>query len=96
MGSIDVLSTGRGHLEITFDPANEADKEKAKKTVEDLLAKGYKLIVHEDGEDKPVLSFNPETYAYTVLETGTDVAKPTKEVPAAQADTTAYRPVAGG
>lgn len=95
MGSLDVLNCGRGHLEVTFDPNDEADKEKAKKTIQDLLERGYKIIVHENGEDKPVLSFDPTKYAYTVVETGPD-KPPTKEVPATSVDATAYRPVAGG
>lgn len=44
IGEIDVLDAGKGHLEIAFNPADQAERENARRTVEDLLVKGYSLV----------------------------------------------------
>jgi hypothetical protein len=78
MTSTEEPSTADEGLEITFDPDDEADREKASRAIEDLLEKGYKIIVHVDGEDLPFDGFDDfeaqdrEYTAYRVLEKPTN------------------------
>ena len=81
---LEVLNTGSGHVRVTFDPGNEAEVEKARRTVELMLLRGFALFVDTgDGQLKRVKGFSPNVGAYLV-ETVPDEAQQGK----AEADAT--------
>lgn len=64
---LEVLNTGSGHLRITFDPGDREEVEKARKTVELMLLRGFALFVDTgDGKLKRVKGFNANTGSYVV------------------------------
>lgn len=66
-GYLDVLSVGRGHLRLTFDGNDEADRERAEQTISDMLKRGYAIFIEDDdGTVKRVRSFDPEAFVYIV------------------------------
>ena len=81
---LEVLNTGSGHVRITYDPGNEAEVEKARRTVELMLLRGFALFVDTgDGQLKRVKGFSPNVGAYLV-DTAPDEAQQSK----AEADAT--------
>lgn len=96
-GQLDVLSTGRGHMSLNFNADDPKDVEKARKTVEDMLKRGYAIFADTgDGEMKRVTKFDPKTDTYEIRETPTGNKKATKKADAKKSHTTAVAPTAGG
>ena len=63
---LDVLNCGMGHLEFNFDKSSPKDVAEAKKVIEDMLRRGYTIIVEHEGETHRVTSFDPEQEVYYV------------------------------
>jgi hypothetical protein len=51
IGSIDILNTGHGHLEIVVDKSDVAKLELARRVIKDMLRRGYALFVHGEGNE---------------------------------------------
>lgn len=63
----DVLNTGHGHLEITWNPEDAADLERARKTIADMMKKGYLFFL--EAPDKTMVrveSFDEKAGKYII------------------------------
>lgn len=64
---LDALSTGQGHLEITFSKADEKEVQRAKDIIQDMMKRGYLIFIDEgDGKLKRVKRFDPEHEKYII------------------------------
>jgi len=87
---IDVLNTGYGDLELSFDPNKPDEVEKAKQTITDMLKRGYAIFVRQGKETFRVRKFDMDRNVYIVGST------PAEEVPIAGTRATAVGRSAGG
>lgn len=72
LGSVAVLNVGAGDLKLSFDKAVPAERKKAKSVVQDMLRRGYAILVQVDVKDgepvyQRVKAFDPETCEYLVV-----------------------------
>lgn len=75
-GELDVLNCETGHIHIKFDKADQAEVEKARRIIGDMLKRGYAVFVEVDGKTKQVREFDPTTDDYII----DDDAAPNPEV----------------
>ena len=87
---IDVLNTGFGALELSFDPNKPDEVEKAKQTITDMLKRGYAIFVRQGKETFRVRKFDVDKNVYIIGST------PAEEVPIAETRATAVGRSAGG
>lgn len=87
---IDVLNTGYGDFEMSFDPNKPDDMQKAKETITDMLKRGYAIFVRQGKETYRVRKFDPDRNVYIIGCT------PAEEVPIAETRATAVGRSAGG
>jgi hypothetical protein len=75
VGCLEVLSVGKGDLKLTWDRDNPDDVDKARKTIEEMLRKGYSIFVETDDGPSRVTDFNPKrmTYIITEIADGTEL-----------------------
>lgn len=73
-GTLSVLNVGAGDLKFSFDPAKPAEVERARKTVEDMLRRGYTLLVEIDGELHKAKGFDARRNEYIILDTSGEPA----------------------
>ncbi len=73
MGDVGILNVGAGDTKIVFDPANPDDMARSAAIVQDMLKRGYVLMVdvgNVDDQGRPVLAralrFDPERCEYIV------------------------------
>lgn len=71
-GEVGILNVGAGDTKITFDPAKPREREIAKRTVTDMLQRGYAILVQVGEKDgRPLYmraeSFDPATCEYLVV-----------------------------
>lgn len=74
IGCLGILNVGDGDTKLTFDPKNEAERERAAKIVTDMLRRGFAIMVQVGERDgKPLFqraeSFDPETCEYLIVGT---------------------------
>lgn len=102
---LDVLNIGAGDLEFRFRADNPEDVERAKKTIEDMLRRGYTILVNVGGKPRKVKKFDPRKELYIIQDLPADPApgepavpanKRVKAVPMRAAQATGIAPVAGG
>lgn len=71
-GEIGVLNVGAGDVRLSFDPANIAERIRAKRIVQDMLRGGYALLVEveRDGEKRfeRALAFDEERCEYIIAD----------------------------
>jgi hypothetical protein len=71
-GHVGILNVGAGDTKLSFDKNNPAERERAKRIVQDMLRKGYAILVEvgkaEDGEPiyRRAKDFDPETCEYII------------------------------
>lgn len=64
---LDILNTGRGHAEVTFDHQDPIELERGKRIIEDMLRRGYMLFIQgDDGAVVRVESFDSKTGRYII------------------------------
>lgn len=102
-GSLDVLNCNAGHLHITFDKNDEADVEKAKRVITDMMKRGYTLLVETPEGLRKVKQFDADAESYVVefpdtVEPVEDAkpAKKTRTLPMRKTRATGIGPTAGG
>lgn len=72
MGEICILSVGTGDTKLVFDPKNPEDCARAAKTIQDMLRRGYCILVEvaKDDKNEPlyrrVKEFRADTYEYII------------------------------
>lgn len=105
VGHLDVLSTGHGDIRLRIDESDEEGIEKARKTINDMLERGYSIFVErKDGSTSRVKRFDKRRLEYIIEEPPDEVAgaskpkgKPKqKRVPATKSKATAVGRTAGG
>lgn len=72
VGAIGILNVGTGDTKLSFDPSKPAERERAAKVVEDMLQRGYAILVQVGEKDgKPLYmraeGFDPETCEYLIV-----------------------------
>jgi len=87
---IDVLNTGYGDFELSFNPDKPDEVQKAKETITDMLKRGYAIFVRQGQETFRVRRFDADKNVYIIGST------PAEEVPIAEARATAVGRTAGG
>lgn len=70
-GCLRILNVGAGDLKLSFDNADPVEIERAKRTVEDMLQRGYTLLVDVPGNGgrgglTRVKRFDPKRCEYIV------------------------------
>lgn len=65
-GSLSILSINRGDLKFNFNKDDEEDVQKARKTIVDMLKRGYLIFVVVDGKEVKVTDFDPATDEYVI------------------------------
>ncbi len=87
---IDVLNTGYGDFELSFDPNKPDEVQKAKETITDMLKRGYAIFVRQGKETLRVRKFDANRNVYIIGST------PAEEVPITETRATAVGRSAGG
>ena len=87
---IDVLNTGYGDFELSFDPDKPDEVQTAKETITDRLKRGYAIFVRQGDETRRVRKFDVDRNVYIIGST------PAEEVPAAETRAMAVGRSAGG
>ena len=87
---LDVLNTGHGDFELSFDPNKPEDVQKAKETITDMLKRGYAIFVQQGEETFRVRKFDANRNVYIIGST------PAEEVPIADTRAIAVGRSAGG
>lgn len=52
MTALAVLNVGAGDTKLTFDPSKPAERERACRTVKDMLRRGYCLLIEVGSDDR--------------------------------------------
>lgn len=87
---IDILNTGYGDFELSFDPNKPDEVEKAKQTITDMLKRGYAIFVQQGKETFRVRKFDVDKNVYIIGST------PAEEVSISKTRATAVGRSAGG
>jgi hypothetical protein len=87
---IDVLNTGYGDFELSFNPDKPDEVQKAKETITDMLKRGYAIFIRQGEETFRVRKFDVNKNVYIIGST------PAEEIPMAEARVTAVGRSAGG
>lgn len=87
---IDVLNTGYGDFELSFDPNKPDEVQKAKETITDMLRRGYAIFVRQGQKTFRVRKFDVNKSVYIIGST------PAEEVPIVETRATAVGRSAGG
>ena len=82
-GTLAILNVGTGDTKLSFDPERPAEVERAKSVVEDMLKRGYAILVEvgKRGGDplyQRAKGFDPKTAEYLIVgapEDATDTEK---------------------
>ncbi len=72
-GEIGVLNVGAGDTKLSFDPTNPVERERACRIVEDMIKRGFLLLVQAGEKDgKPLYQraegFDPATAEYIIAD----------------------------
>ena len=87
---IDVLNTGYGDFELSFDPNKPDEVQKAKETITDMLKRGYAIFVRQGKVFLRVRKFDADRNVYIIGST------PAEEFPIAETRAAAVGRSAGG
>lgn len=74
MNEIAILNVGAGDTKLSFDPKDKPGREHAKRVVQDMLKRGYAIMVQvgeQDGEPiyRRAKGFDPKTCEYIIMGT---------------------------
>ena len=105
-GTVSILNCTDGDTKITFNPRKPADVARAKSVIEDMLKRGFAIMVEDEhGNTQRCTAFDPTTCEYIVGEIGqpaTEDAVPStapkapRRVPVSRSRAMAVGPTAGG
>jgi hypothetical protein len=104
IGTLDVLNVNAGDLNLSFNTNDPEETAKARRVVEDMLSRGYTILVQWGDRWRRVTKFYPkrDTYQIEVPDEQDQEEKTTKkkirrvEVPARKTKATGIAPTAGG
>lgn len=86
---LNILNVGDGDTKLTFDPKSEADRKNAATTINDLLRRGFAIMIEVGKDERGPLyrradGFDPETFEYIIMggpEIPPATDEPTQEPP---------------
>ncbi len=84
-GTVQILNVGEGDLTLSFDKKNPEEVERARKIIEDMLKRGYALLV-QVGTKKGIpvyqraTGFDPKTCEYIVASSAEESVDIGKEI----------------
>lgn len=88
MGSLTCLNVAGGDIKITFDTDDAAEAIRAKRIIEEMLKRGYALLVEVNGKFRRAKGFDAKVGEYIIAD-----YDPTVEAPDEQSkETTAESP----
>lgn len=68
-GSLSTLNVGEGDIEMTFDGTNDTELEKALDMLEDMVKRGYAILVKQvDGSFQRAVSIDRASKSYLIAE----------------------------
>ena len=68
-GMLEVLSVGKGDINLSIDPSKPEDVDNARKMIEEMLRKGYGIFLEDSiGRLRRVKKFNPKRMEYVISE----------------------------
>lgn len=76
-GTLSVLNVGAGDLKFRFDKDDPDEVTQAKRVIEDMLRRGYSLLVEHNGELRRATGFDATKGCYVVTEPPPAVPEPT-------------------
>ena len=89
---LDILNTGRGHIEMSFDNKDQIELTRAKRIITDMLRRGYVLFLESPGKGKKktltrVQSFDATKGVYLIadLEEAAEIDASASVIPAKRA-----------
>ncbi len=72
-GSLSILNTGAGDIEMKFNKDKPEEVEKAKEVITDMLRRGYAIFIEDAmGETYRVTEFDPKNNCYIVKDAPQD------------------------
>lgn len=74
-GILDVLSIGKGDLRLDVG-GNEADRERAKDLIGEMLEKGYAIFVETDDGPVRVMGFIASEMSYLIVDADQEAPEP--------------------
>jgi len=100
-GSLCILNISAGDVKISFNKDNPEELARAREMIEDMLKRGYSILVQWGDGWRRAKKFIPtrDSYVVEVSETTTEGEKPQtveKEIPAKKTRAMAVAPTAGG
>jgi hypothetical protein len=71
VGSVGILNVGAGDTKLTFDPSKPEEVKRSARIVEDMLKRGFVLLIEVGSDDKGPLfrraaAFDPDTAEYII------------------------------
>lgn len=102
IGLLEVLSIGKGDIKMSFNVADEAEVDRARKLIGDMIRDGYTIVVETPRGLKPVKRFDPHHAVYVISDTPEPDATPAekkraeRKVPVAGSRAKAVGATAGG
>jgi hypothetical protein len=77
-GGVSILSVGGGHITLSFDPADPAERIRAARIVKEMVRSGYALLIQieVDGEKRfqRALDFHEDVCEYVIADLDTTTA----------------------
>jgi hypothetical protein len=72
-GSLSILNTGAGDIEMKFNKDNQQEVDKAKEVITDMLRRGYAIFIEDAmGETYRVTEFDPQNNCYIIKDAPQD------------------------
>jgi hypothetical protein len=68
MGTLSVLSTSEGDIKVVFNKENLAETIRAKRIIQDMLRRGYALLVEVDGAYQRAVDFDESKGEYIIAD----------------------------
>jgi hypothetical protein len=68
-GNLDVLNVGHGHLKLTITEGDAAEIAKARRIIEDMMARGFAIFVETPKGLTRVKRFNSRRMTYVIDDT---------------------------
>lgn len=68
MGSLSILNVYEGDVKITFDTKDAAETIRARRMIQDLIRRGYALLIEVDGAYQRAIDFDQQVGEYIIAD----------------------------
>ena len=68
MGSLSILNAGAGDIKLSYDNSNVAEAIRAKRMIEDMMKRGYALLVEDNGVYTRATAFDSQHGEYIIAD----------------------------